>query len=130
MGSDLDCCVGVEDHDQALSAAIELDVMKKTLESHKKANRHFKVQKETEIRKYRQRICVLEEERVNLMQRIQNESVAIRVETKEEEESNTNQHAPPASGRHSSDMDLVAGTSPSSSTDSIIHVNHDQYGAL
>ena len=101
MGAEIDCCVGVDNHDHALTAAIELDVMKKTLESQKKSNRHFKQQKEVEIRKYRKRICVLEEERGNLIQQIRNE---------EGESVNLHEHpsCPDPPTFSSSDMALVA----------------------
>ncbi len=111
MGADLDCCVGVEERDQELTAAIKLDLKKKTMESEKNVNRHFKVQKKMEI---------------------QNERGSIRVDTKEEkEESITNGQGVCSSHRHSSDMDLVAETDDSvDSIDSIIHVIHAHCGAL
>merc|ERR1712098_297773 len=115
--------------DRALTAAIELDVMKKSLESQKKANRKFRQQKEVEIRQYRKRICVLEEEQESLLNQMQGQSVVSEDFIKPEAtvtEIKTSTARP-----CESDMEIVAGTSSSEAdTGSIVHINNDEYGVL
>ena len=148
--SQIDCCLGTETDDHRSKAKIELSVMKKTLDSQKKANRKFRLQKESEIRKYRKRICALEGERQSLIcvlkeieireiQNLSGISQSVMTEDMNEADGIMNEVQTSSRETRESSLDSVAGTSSfdspvsplsfaSDCLDSIIHVNDDKYG--
>ena len=137
--SQIDCCLGTDTDDREMKYHMELEMVKKSLNSQKKANRKFRLQKESEIRKYRKRICVLEGERQSLIDRLQNSGLSQGVMTEDmiEAEATMNEVKTLTARRETRESSLecesVAGTSsidspPSydSDTVSIVHVFDDK----
>ena len=148
--SQIDCCLGTDTDDRDMKYHMELEMVKKSLNSQKKANRKFRLQKESEIRKYRKRICALKGERQSLIcvlkeieireiQNLRGISQSVMTEDMNEADGIMNEVQTSSRETRESSLDSVAGTSSfdspvsplsfaSDCLDSIIHVNDDKYG--